>query len=98
MFNRLGRRHAARDGGHDGVLGTSRHVLRLLLDQTMSPEFDYFAWGLAIEWVLGQREVVSIEGDVGTFVLLWSVSASVTDTLPNPLDVPQNVALYSRAV
>ncbi|RHY03813.1 hypothetical protein DYB36_007525, partial [Aphanomyces astaci] len=50
------------------------------------------------DWVLGQREVVSIEGDVGTFVLLWSVSASVTDTLPNPLDVPQNVALYSRAV
>ncbi|RHY11236.1 hypothetical protein DYB25_000769 [Aphanomyces astaci] len=48
-------------------------------------------------WVLGQREVVSIEGDVGTLVLR-SVSASVTDTLPNPLDVPQNVALYSRAV
>ncbi|RHY39179.1 hypothetical protein DYB30_001869 [Aphanomyces astaci] len=49
------------------------------------------------DWVLGQREVVSIEGDVGTLVLR-SVSASVTDTLPNPLDVPQNVALYSRAV
>ncbi|RHY34826.1 hypothetical protein DYB32_000622 [Aphanomyces invadans] len=71
-------------------------LLRPIFDAS-SPAFDLFAWEFAIEWALGKREVVSFEGDKGSLVLLRSSSAAA-DTMPNPLDIPQNVALYSRAV
>ncbi|KAF0712590.1 Aste57867_4777 [Aphanomyces stellatus] len=59
--------------------------------------FYYFSWNFAVEWLLGTREVVSFEGDVGTLVLLSSVSLA-TALPPNPLEISANVALYFRGV
>ncbi|KAF0712594.1 Aste57867_4781 [Aphanomyces stellatus] len=69
----------------------------LALDLFNSPDYGFFSWGFAIEWLMGAREVVAFEGDVGPLVLLGSISLPVSAP-PNPLEIPTNVALYFRGV
>ncbi|RHY79706.1 hypothetical protein DYB31_007179, partial [Aphanomyces astaci] len=59
------------------------------------PSFYFFSWGIALEWLLGRREVVSFQGDVGTMVLMSGINFAI-DALPNPLEIPANIALYFR--
>ncbi|KAF0717213.1 Aste57867_2433 [Aphanomyces stellatus] len=57
------------------------------------PAFDLFAWMLMVEWADSLREVVSFQGDVGSFQTLSSYFAPVVST-PNALEIPHNAAYY----
>ncbi|OQR84732.1 hypothetical protein ACHHYP_13011 [Achlya hypogyna] len=66
--------------------------LRLLEE----PDFELYSWLYLIDWVLGLREVVSFEGDVGTLTLL----SELQKPLPQQIEawqVATNVALYARS-
>ncbi|KAF0715649.1 Aste57867_3276 [Aphanomyces stellatus] len=57
--------------------------------------FQLFSWVLMADWATGYREVVSLQGDVGTINVLTMYVAY--DTIaPNALQVPGNVAYYCQ--
>ncbi|KAF0692710.1 Aste57867_16221 [Aphanomyces stellatus] len=69
----------------------------LFADDGNDDGFGFLAWEMLVEWVGGNREVVSFEGDGATLVL---PSATVLDVnlLPSPLEIPVNGVHYSRTV
>ncbi|RHY86505.1 hypothetical protein DYB37_008189 [Aphanomyces astaci] len=73
---------------------TEPSLFRLeLLDKTHSNRAWLFvSWCYLYDWVAGQREVVSFQGDVGT---ITTVSASYTaqSFLPKPSEVPTDLSL-----
>ncbi|KAF0720746.1 Aste57867_88 [Aphanomyces stellatus] len=70
-------------------------LLRATLFSPTDPYFILFSWMLVLEWVNGLREVVSFQGDVGSFQALSSYVASITST-PNALEIPRNLAYYCQ--
>ncbi|KAF0716985.1 Aste57867_2560 [Aphanomyces stellatus] len=56
---------------------------------------DYAFWGLFYlqDWVLGGREAVAFQGDLGSSTQFTIYTAVLVQT-PNPLEIPRNVALY----
>ncbi|KAH9193754.1 hypothetical protein AeNC1_004267 [Aphanomyces euteiches] len=61
------------------------------------PSFHFMAWILAFEWVSALREVISFQGDIDSITVMSSPNYSV-DSLVNPLEIPVNVARYTRYV
>ncbi|KAF0694917.1 Aste57867_14223 [Aphanomyces stellatus] len=68
-------------------------LLRLNVLDESDPSFQLFGWYLLVDWVLGHREVVSLQGDVSTVTLL-SYYAPHGASVPNALEIPRNVAYY----
>ncbi|RQM25970.1 hypothetical protein B5M09_000807 [Aphanomyces astaci] len=59
--------------------------------------FWFFSWGLVFEWLLGNRDVVSFEGDEGRLMLMSSTAFSV-ESLPNPNVILYLMSRYTRNV
>ncbi|CAK4119202.1 unnamed protein product [Aphanomyces euteiches] len=71
--------------------------LRHQIFDPVYPSFHFMAWILAFEWVSALREVISFQGDIGSITVMSSPNYSV-DSLVNPLEIPVNVARYTRYV
>ncbi|OQR94002.1 hypothetical protein ACHHYP_01935 [Achlya hypogyna] len=61
------------------------------------PAMHFAGWIFAYDWATGAREVVSFEGDTGTFAML-STSVAVTTFSASPYELPTNVAVYFRVL
>ncbi|RHY71759.1 hypothetical protein DYB38_000941 [Aphanomyces astaci] len=71
-----------------------------LVHNLFSPDaaaFWFFSWGFVFEWLLGNRDVVSFEGDEGRLMLMSSTAFSV-ESLPNPIVIPYLMSRYTRNV
>ncbi|OQR80944.1 hypothetical protein ACHHYP_16967 [Achlya hypogyna] len=61
------------------------------------PAMHFVGWIFAYDWATGAREVVSVEGDVGTFAVV-STSVAATTFSASPYELPTNVAVYFRVL
>ncbi|EQC26747.1 hypothetical protein SDRG_15397 [Saprolegnia diclina VS20] len=66
-----------------------------LLDATES-DFAFFAWLYLYDWVLGNREVISFQGDAGNMTLLSDFASPLAE-LTQEWQVTANVAQYLHA-
>ncbi|KAF0719091.1 Aste57867_1288 [Aphanomyces stellatus] len=73
----------------------SLSLLHLPLFDPGEPDFEFLAWCLLSDWVLGRREVVSFEGDYGTFVLVSS-EYPMSIWHASPTEIPSNIVYYVR--
>ncbi|KAF0683441.1 Aste57867_24475 [Aphanomyces stellatus] len=58
-----------------------------------APAFAYFAWNFLVDWSLGNREAVSLEGDDGSMTLLTEVHPPVLDQVHLGED-PTSMSVY----
>ncbi|KAF0720045.1 Aste57867_600 [Aphanomyces stellatus] len=68
-----------------------------VLDQAVLADFAFFAWLFLVDWALGLREAVSLQGDTGTIVLL----TEYLDTFEQPVSLaeyPVNLATYLHGI
>ncbi|OQR85425.1 hypothetical protein ACHHYP_11837 [Achlya hypogyna] len=75
--------------------GSATVVLTLDLLSPTDPLYVLFAWCALWDWASGFREVVSFQGDAGVMNLL-STATTTVDLAPNPLEIPENLALVLR--
>ncbi|KDO25105.1 hypothetical protein SPRG_09247 [Saprolegnia parasitica CBS 223.65] len=66
-----------------------------LLDRSEA-NFEFFAWLFLYDWVVGLREVVSFQGDIGTLTLITGMEVPLSKPAP-AWEVPANIARYFRA-
>ncbi|EQC27747.1 hypothetical protein SDRG_14496 [Saprolegnia diclina VS20] len=59
------------------------------------PTFDYFAWLFFYDWALGNREVISYQGDVNTLTLMGNTLASISQSADLG-QLPTIFTLYAR--
>ncbi|OQR84940.1 hypothetical protein ACHHYP_12556 [Achlya hypogyna] len=59
--------------------------------------FSFFAWVFLYDWILGNREVISFQGDVGTMTLLSDLDDPLLQKT-QPWQVTANIAQYLRGV
>ncbi|KAF0719127.1 Aste57867_1265 [Aphanomyces stellatus] len=76
---------------------TTRNATELLLVQAIftstSDPWSYFGWIAMYEWVLGKREVHTLDGDVGSFTMI-SPSHPFDQMTANPLELPRTACTY----
>ncbi|KAF0712588.1 Aste57867_4775 [Aphanomyces stellatus] len=70
-------------------------LLRMNVFDPADPYFQLFAWFLMQDWAAGLREVVSLQGDVGSINVLSTVLPYSTTT-PNVLEIPTNASYYCQ--
>ncbi|KAH9056033.1 hypothetical protein Ae201684P_021772 [Aphanomyces euteiches] len=75
--------------------GSELSLSMFALFNETEPDFDFFSWLYLFDWVQGQREVVSFEGD-NSKVALISSSTPFTRVQANPAETPTNVAYLMR--
>ncbi|KAF0692350.1 Aste57867_16567 [Aphanomyces stellatus] len=68
---------------------------RVNIFDPIEANFSYFSWGYLYDWVYGNREVVSFEGNKGNFTVI-STSSNALKFTPDELEVPQSVIVYFR--
>ncbi|EQC28289.1 hypothetical protein SDRG_13970 [Saprolegnia diclina VS20] len=66
----------------------------LLLQPLLEPSFVYFSWIILFEWVRGEREVVSFEGDNGTLVLVSDIYDATSSTPSNAVLGRSSIGVY----
>ncbi|OQR95920.1 hypothetical protein THRCLA_22050 [Thraustotheca clavata] len=66
---------------------------RGILDLNFEQSWIYFGWCFMYEWAIGEREVLSFDGDIQTLTLLSSRSNSVSVTL-NKNEIPTTVSMF----
>ncbi|KAF0697894.1 Aste57867_11477 [Aphanomyces stellatus] len=66
-----------------------------VLDRINAPDFVYFSWNFLIQWTLGYREVILLEGDKGTITLLSELYAPLREQV-NLGENPSSMTLYLR--
>ncbi|EQC39981.1 hypothetical protein SDRG_02636 [Saprolegnia diclina VS20] len=71
-------------------------IQRLNLLAPTESDFAFFAWLYLYDWVLGNREVISFQGDVGNMTLLSDLATPLAQ-LTQGWQVTANVAQYLRA-
>ncbi|RHY67209.1 hypothetical protein DYB34_007445 [Aphanomyces astaci] len=59
------------------------------------PQFEFFAWCLIYDWVLGFRDVVKFEGDRGAMTSM-SARYPTTSWQPQASEIPRNVVNFLR--
>ncbi|KAF0682431.1 Aste57867_25444 [Aphanomyces stellatus] len=74
---------------------TAIELLQIPVVDSGDLSFELVDWIMLTEWVIGVREAISIQGDVGTLNVLAS-GTSTTAYTPNPLEIPANVSYYCQ--
>ncbi|ETV78040.1 hypothetical protein H257_08255 [Aphanomyces astaci] len=72
-------------------------LYRSLVFNPSDESFEFFSWVFLVDWVVGYREVVSFEGDVGNITLLTEYQPFVKDHV-SMVQFPVNLASYLRNV
>ncbi|EQC28290.1 hypothetical protein SDRG_13971 [Saprolegnia diclina VS20] len=58
------------------------------------PTFDYFAWLFLYDWAIGNREVISFQGDLGSLTVMGDTLPQLLQTVDNA-QLPTVFALYA---
>ncbi|KAF0696677.1 Aste57867_12582 [Aphanomyces stellatus] len=64
-----------------------------LIDISYSDPWTFYGWVMVYEWLVGQREVYSFDGDEGSVTLMSQAHPSFT-MAANALELPQNACTY----
>ncbi|EQC35334.1 hypothetical protein SDRG_07046 [Saprolegnia diclina VS20] len=74
---------------------TSNGSWVVLRQHLLEPSFAFFGWVLLYDWVLGEREVISFQGDSGTLTLISNVYAPLSYTTgTQPLQTATQLLYY----
>ncbi|KAF0689950.1 Aste57867_18643 [Aphanomyces stellatus] len=61
------------------------------------PGFHFWGWMYIVEWALGNRDVVSFQGDAGSIHLVTEFAQTIAADV-QPHDLPTVLAVYTRAL
>ncbi|KAF0713682.1 hypothetical protein As57867_004238, partial [Aphanomyces stellatus] len=62
----------------------------------MDPTYFFWSWLYALEWALGNREVIALQGDIGTVTLITEYDIPVQQPV-QPQELPTIFSLYARS-
>ncbi|KAF0687574.1 Aste57867_20693 [Aphanomyces stellatus] len=78
-----------------GQLDSTSPVLLYRMEILDQVDFVCFAWNMLGDWVMGTREVVSFQGDVGTLTVLTDQLSQFQGQV-NVAEIPTTLAFYLR--
>ncbi|KAF0689945.1 Aste57867_18638 [Aphanomyces stellatus] len=70
-------------------------LVQIPLFDVTEPQFEFFAWCLMHDWIVGRRDVVAFEGDVGALTLV-SAKSPLQVWRASPSEIPTNIVPYIR--
>ncbi|OQS04105.1 hypothetical protein THRCLA_03621 [Thraustotheca clavata] len=81
------------------VLNTTSNITTVETISIMNPNdqpWRFYGWCLVYEWIIGSREVVSFQGDLGTLTTLSALTNSPLSLVPDPTQIPWSFSFFCK--